>query len=429
MTPGKLDPRREEGTVRLTMETRDEILRTMAGAYRKATKRGKGRILDHVVEVTGYNRVYASHRLQLYGKRLFLHDCGGRQVILEAERKKPVKRHERKRIYGPEVEKELVKIWRIMDYPCGKRLAAMLPWLVPKLEHHGELSFGPETREKLLSISAATIDRMLEQRKKRMRLKARSVTKPGTLLKQKIPVRTFAGWDDARPGFMEMDMVAHEGGNSSGGFAFTLNLTDVSSGWTELRAVKNKAQRWVFEALGLIRNRLPFPLLGLDSDNDTAFINHQLYDYCQKEDITFTRSRPLKKNDNCFVEQKNWAVARRAVGYARYDTEEEVRIMNDLYDVLRLYVNFFQPSAKLVSKERIGSKVIKHYDTPKTPCQRLLESSRVDEATKEALRQACETLNPADLKRRIDRLKIKLERCHKKKNEATEAALREPYFV
>ena len=262
-----------------------------------------------------------------------------------------------------------------------------------------------------------------------MRLKARSVTKPGTLLKQKIPVRTFADWDDARPGFMEMDMVAHEGGNPGGEYALTLNLTDVSSGWTELRAVKNKAQKWVFEALGLIRSRLPFPLLGLDSDNDSAFINHHLYDYCQDEDITFTRSRPPRKNDNCFVKQKNWAVARRAVGYARYDTEEEVCIMNDLYDVLRLYVNFFQPSTKLVSKERIGPKVIKHYDKPKTPYQRLFESSCADEAIKEALRQACETLNPADLKRRIDRLKRKLEQCHKKKNEARKAADREPSFV
>ncbi len=221
-------------------------------------------------------------------------------------------------------------------------------------------------------------------------------------MKQKIPVRTFADWGDARPGFMEMDMVAHEGGNPSGEYALTLNLTDVSSGWTELRAVKNKAQRWVFEALGLIRNRLPFPLLGLDLDNDSAFINHQLYDYCQKEDITFTRSRPPRKNDNCFVEQKNWAVARRAVGYARYDTEE---------------------------KERIGSKVIKHHDTPKTPCQRLLESVCVDEATKEVLRQVWETLNPAELKRRIDALKRKLEAYQRTKIQTKETPGKEPLFV
>lgn len=174
---------------------------------------------------------------------------------------------------------------------------------------------------------------------------------------------------------------------------------------------------------------MPFPLLGLDSDNDSAFINHHLYDYCQDEDISFTRSRPLRKNDNCFVEQKNWAVARRAVGYARYDTKEEVHIKNDLYDVLKLYVNFFQPSTKLVSKKRVGSKVVKHYDKLETSYQRLLESSCVDEATKNFLRQACETLNPADLKQRIDRFKRKLEQCHKKKNEARETAQREPSFV
>ncbi|WP_213698124.1 hypothetical protein [Acetomicrobium sp.] len=241
--------------MRLTMGTRDEILRTMAEAYKKE----KGRMLDHVVEVAGYNRAYASYRLCLCGKRLFLRDCGGRQVILKAERKKPVKRHGRKGIYEPEVEKKLVKIWRIMDYPCGKRLAAMLPWLVPKLEHHNELVLAPGISQKLQELSAATIDRMLSVRKKRMRLKARSVTKPGTLLKQKIPVRPFADWDDARPGFIKMDMVAHEGGNPSGEYALTLNLTDVSSGWTELRAVKNKAQKWVFEALGLISKQIALP--------------------------------------------------------------------------------------------------------------------------------------------------------------------------
>lgn len=411
------------------MGTRDEILRSMAEAYRKASKKEKGQILDHIVNVAGYNRDYASHRLLLFGKKISLRGAGGRRVVLKAERKKPARRTQRKHVYGPEVEKELGKLWRLMDFPCGKRLAAMLPWLVPKLEYHGELSFDLETRGRLLSVSAATIDRMLKQRKKRMRLKERTTTKPGTLLKQKIPVRTFSDWNDARPGFMEMDLVAHEGGNSSGEFAFTLNLTDVASGWTELRAVKNKAQRWVFEALEMIRNRLPFPLLGLDSDNDSAFINHQLYRYCLAEGVTFTRSRALRKNDNCFVEQKNWAVARRAVGYARYDTEKEVQIMNALYDELRLYVNFFQPSAKLLSKERRGAKVTKRYDKPITPYQRLLESQDVDETMKDALRQTYEALNPAELKRRIDALKRKLEACQRIKKQTKEAPEKEPLFV
>lgn len=241
------------------MGTRDEILRTMAEAYKKATKKEKGRMLDHVVEVAGYNRAYASYRLCLYGKRLFFRDCGGRQMILEAERKKPVKRHGRKCIYGPEVEKELVKIWRIMDYPCGKRLAAMLPWLVPKLEHHNELVLAPGISQKLQELSAATIDRMLSVRKKRMRLKARSVTKPGTLLKQKIPVRTFADWDDARPGFMEMDMVAHEGGNPSGEYALTLNLTDVSSGWTKTACGQEQGPEVGFRGTGADSKQIALP--------------------------------------------------------------------------------------------------------------------------------------------------------------------------
>jgi len=411
------------------MGTRDEILRSMAESYRKASKNEKGQMLDHIVNVAGYNRDYASHRLLLFGKKISLRGAGGRRVVLEAERNRPARRTQRRHVYGPEVEKELAKLWRLMDFPCGKRLAAMLPWLVPKLEYHGELSLDPETREKLLSVSAATIDRMLEQRKKRMRLKERTTTKPGTLLKQKIPVRTFSDWNDALPGFMEMDLVAHEGGNSSGEFAFTLNLTDVASGWTELRAVKNKAQRWVFEALELIRKRLPFPLLGLDSDNDSAFINHQLFRYCLAEGVTFTRSRALRKNDNCFVEQKNWAVARRAVGYARYDTEREVQIMNALYDELRLSVNFFQPSAKLISKERRGAKVTKRYDQPATPYQRLLESQDLHEAMKDALRQTYEALNPAELKRRVDALKRKLEACQRTKKQTKEAPEKEPLFV
>ncbi len=190
----------------------------------------------------------------------------------------------------------------------------------------------------------------------------------------------------------------------------------MASGWTELRAVKNRARLWTLEALKSIRERLPFPLQGIDSDNDSTFINCHLQGYCEEERITFTRSRAGNKNDNCYVEQKNWSVVRRVAGYARYDTDEEVKALNDLYDVYRLYVNFFLPSAKLISKTRTGAKVKKSYDTPKTPCQRLLDSDHVAEEVKSNLRGQFDSLNLADLKKEVDRLKARLNRAFASKN-------------
>jgi hypothetical protein len=205
-----------------------------------------------------------------------------------------------------------------------------------------------------------------------------------------------------------MDLVAHEGGNASGDFAYTLDLTDVSTGWTELAAVKNRAQVWVFEALQEVRQRLPFPLLGLDSDNGGEFINHHLKRYCEQEKITFTRSRPYRKNDNCFVEQKNYSVVRRHVGYGRYDTEVELQLLNQLYEYLRLYVNFFLPSQKLLQKTRRGSRVHKRYDRARTPYRRVLDSQQVPEKCKKKLRSQYRKLNPAELYRQIRRLEEEL---------------------
>lgn len=208
-------------------------------------------------------------------------------------------------------------LWKMMDYICGKRLAAAIPWLVPKLEATKDLSLDDEQLCKVLAVPAATIDRMLADRKRKLRMKERSSTKLGTLLQCKIPIRTFADWDEDKPGFVEIDPVSHEGGYVSGEFAFSLDVTDVASGWTELRAVRNRARIWTLEALKVIRGRLPFPLCGIDSDNDSAFINHHLQRYCEDEEITFTRSKAGDKDDNCYVEQKNWSVARRVSGYAR----------------------------------------------------------------------------------------------------------------
>ena len=240
-------------------------------------------------------------------------------------------------------------------------------------------------------------------------------TKPGTLLRHQIPIRTFADWDEKKPGFVEVDLVGHDGGILKGDFLYTLDVTDINTGWTETRAVKNKAQIWVFGAMKYIRGRLPFELLGIDSDNGSEFINAELMRYCEEEGITFTRSRPYKKNDNCFVEQKNYSVVRRAVGYLRYDTEEELKIMNRLYEVLRLYTNFFQPSMKLLEKTRTGSKVTKRYDKPRTPYGRMKDSDAISEDVKERLEMEYERLNPAELKRRIDELQRKLWNQYNKK--------------
>lgn len=292
-------------------------------------------------------------------------------------------------------------IWATLNGPAGKRLAPFLPEIVQVLERCGELQVEPQVRDKLLGISAATIDRALAPERARLRVKGRHGTKPGSILRRQIPIRTFSEWDDRRPGFCEVDLVAHDGGDPRGEFCQTLTLTCVATGWTETRALRNKAQRWVHEALEDIAAVLPFPLLGLDSDNGAEFINHHLFAWCAERQITFTRTRPYRKNDNCFVEQKNWPVVRQSVGYGRYDTPAELVALAEVYQDLRLYVNFFQPQMKLVAKHRHGAKVSKTFDRARTPYRRLIEAPGVSEQAKAALTKTYLGLNPVKLKRGI----------------------------
>ena len=259
-----------------------------------------------------------------------------------------------------------------------------------------------------MQISASSIDRLLKSERRKHQLRARSHTKPGTLLKHQIPIRTFAEWDEDRPGFAEIDLVAHDGGLALGDFCQSLDLTDVCTGWTETEAVPNKAQVWVFAALQTIRARLPFPLRGLDSDNGSEFVNNELLRYCQQEHITFTRARPYRNNDNCYVEQKNYSVVRQTVGYQRFDTTAELLVLKQLYTTLRLYTNFFQPTMKLKSKERFGSRVKKTYEAPQTPYQRVLASVSVSPTDKQKLKRQYKELNPAALKRELDQLRKQL---------------------
>lgn len=385
------------GRVPLTLRERQAVVRELATRYRAAGKKEKGRILDQAEEVLGYNRCYAARAL--------------RRVCQPSQRAQAMtrrRRQGRKPVYDQAVKEALRRVWAVMNFAAGKRLAPFMAEIVPVLERHGELQLTPEVRHKLLRLSAATIDRLLAHDRKRMELKGRTGTKPGTLLKGSIPIKTFADWDETRPGFLEIDLVAHDGGNSRGDFAQTLDMVDVATQWTETVAVPNKAQRWVFEALQRKLPAFPFPILGIDSDNGSEFINNHLVRFCEAQHLTFTRSRPHRKNDSCHVEQKNWAVVRRTVGYLRYDTPEQLEVLNNLYDRLRLYTNFFQPVQKLVRKERNGAKVRRVHDSPQTPYQRVLASPYVPEEHKVALSHLYMSLNPAALRREITQLQQQL---------------------
>ncbi len=385
----------------LAMHERQAITREMAKRYKRAAKHERGLMLDELCALTGYNRSYAA--------RLLRQRAQGPAP--------PSRRRLRERTYSGELLPAVRKVWAVLDRPCGKRLAAVMATTIAALERHGELTISAEQRELFCGASAATLDRLLASERRRLRLKGRTMTKPGSLLKSQIPVRTFAEWDQERPGFFEIDLVAHEGGDPRGEFAYSLCCTDVASGWTEVRVVRNRARKWTFEALLDVRRSLPFALLGLDSDNGGEFINHNLADYCRSEAITFTRSRPLHKNDGCYVEQKNWSVVRRETGYGRYDTEAERALLAAIYADLRLYVNFFLPSVKLIAKERIGAKVHKRYDRPTTPYARLLGLAALDKANAARLQEQYLALNPAELRRRLTDNEKKLLRLCSLKEE------------
>jgi hypothetical protein len=374
--------------------------------YRRATKKEKGRILDEFVETAKCSRYHARWLLRNHGRRVEVKPL----VFLEGDARKRVRKR-RKKEYGPEVLPPLKRLWEMLDFICGKRLVAALREVLPRLVACGELRLRKSIRKKLLEMSASTIDRLLKTEREKYRLKKRrGGTKPGTLLKHQIPVRTYDDWDEAKPGFLEMDLVAHDGGTASGDYCHTLDMTDVATGWTEQRAVLNKAEKWVFEALQDLRRELPFPLLGLDSDNGTEFINYHLLDFCKQEKISLTRARPYRKNDTCYVEQKNWSIVRRFAGYARYEGQNTCDTLNELYRILHDYNNFFMPSMKLKEKTRNGARLRKRYHDAQTPYHRLMQSPGVDTNSKNRLRRYYQRLNPAHLYRQIQRLQQRLRK-------------------
>ena len=369
-----------------------EIVRRSRSVYRKASKSTKKRMLDELEEVTGYHR-----------------ESLGRMLRDESPPKKGPIRRPRAKKYEP-ILPQLKVLWAAAFYACGKRLAPFLPHLLSVLVRFGEISVTAEEESLLLSISPATIDRMLEAERAAMRIKGRTLTKPGTLLKSKIPIRTFAQWDEKEPGFFELDLVGHCGGSGRGEFLYTLNMTDVFSGWIALAAMRGRGEKGTLEAMKSAFEGLPFPVKGLDSDNDSAFINAHMVRYCEKHKITFSRCRPYKKNDQCYVEQKNWSVVRQFISYRRFETDEQLAVLREIYPLIMQYHNFFSPMMRLEAKERIGSKMRKRYAPPITPYQKLVMSNgHISEATKERLKAEYEATNPAELLRRISALSRRLE--------------------
>lgn len=368
----------------MSQRSKRELLEAVRPRYLKANKKSKERILDEFVASTGYHRKYAI------------------RVLKHGRKPKGLKKPGRKKEYQGEVVTALTCIWEICGRICSKRLKPYLPEIVTVLERHQELLLPEQVKAQLLRMSRATIDRCLKPARFEEKPHGLSTTKPGSLLKKAIPIRTFAEWDDARPGFVEVDLVAHCGGSMEGQFLHTLTTTDISTGWTDCEAVLHRSQQLVFGAIQHMRQRLPFPLLGLDSDNGGEFINDILYRYCLDEQVTFTRSRPYQKNDQAHVEQKNWSVVRHLIGYDRFESQDELELLNSIYEDLRLYVNFFQPVLKLIGKEQVGKKTIKRYDEAATPYQRVLTSEQVELAVKAGLCHQYVQLNPVRLRNGID---------------------------
>ena len=361
----------------ISTATRTEVLGAIRSRYREASKRDKSRMLDEFVTLTGCHR---KHAVRLLGQ----HERSTGHSVPNG-----------RRIYDEAVRQALIVVWEASDRICGKRLKAALPSMVQSLERHGHLDLDPDVRERLFSASASTMDRLLrpvrEQAGSRRRLKRRR--KMGS----RVPVRTFMDWNEPAPGYLEIDLVAHGGGAVSGAFIHSLVATDISSGWTEAVPTLAREQSLVVEGLEAISGVFPVPVRGIDSDNDSVFINETLVGYCEENEIEFTRSRAYRKNDQAWIEQKNGSVIRRFVGHERHSGAVAGQTMVHLYGAVRLYVNYFQPSFQLLAKSRNGGSVTKRYSKQATPCDRLLDRNDVSEEIKHWLRKSRSELDPVSL--------------------------------
>ena len=368
-----------------------DYLKAIYLRYKKASKPIRSRILDEFCQVCHYNRKYAI--------RLLSGPAPQKTNTAAFKGRRPT--------YGAKVIGALATIWQAAGYPCSARLKALLPlwlpWAVKRLTLSGQ------AQKQLLTISPATIDRRLRPKKRQLKKRLYGRTKPGTLLKHHIPIKTDS-WDVQMPGFTEIDLVSHSGNSASGDFVHSLNVTDIHSTWVETRAVMGKSQIGVLEAMKEIQQALPFKLLGIDSDNGSEFINYHLKTFCDQNQIQFTRGRPYKKDDNAHIEQKNWTHVRKIFGYERYDSQAALEAINDLYqNELSIWQNLFLPSMKLLEKARIGSKLKRRYDQPRTALDRLLDCPQADSFKIEKLKNLRKTIDPFALAQRIDQ---KLERIY-----------------
>ncbi len=367
-------------------ESKHELAEGWHWRYLKADRRERGPLLDEFVALAGYHRKYAT---------CLLKRGSARQGVRLGRRGRPV-------VYGPAVLSALEVAAEAAGWICGKGMAPFMAELVPALEREGALVLSAEVRTRLLAMKAATIDRRLSTARAREKPRGLATTRPGSLLKKQVPIRTYTLWDEEVPGFLEIDTVAHCGTKTEGEYICTLSATDLATGWTECKAVLGETQRTMHGALEEVRARPPFPLLGIDFDNGSEFSNGHLIRYCQAEGITCTRCRAFHKNDQAHVEQKNWSVVRSYVGYDRYESSAALVQLRKVYSLLRLYVNLYQPAMKLIAKERQGSKVRKCYDEARTPFRRAKEAGVIDQVRKAEPEGLIDTHGPHGLKRRID---------------------------
>jgi Integrase core domain len=367
---------------KISMGARREVVSAVMERYRSAKRAEKGRILDALCATTGWHRKHAVRALRSRAT------VGPGEV--EAQQ-------ERKRRYGATIEDAMTALWEASDRVCGKRLKVMIPTLLPALEQHGRLQLGQADRDRVLAISAATIDRLLVDVKIAASGGRRRRAGFYSAIRREVPIRTFNDWNSPPPGFCEVDMVAHGGTSVAGSFIQTLTMVDVATGWTECLPLVTREGSLVVEAINRAQSLFPWLLRGVDFDNDSAFMNDVVVPWCREQKLEVTRSRAYKKNDQAFVEQKNGAVVRRLMGYGRFDGVETARVMGRLYSAARLYVNFFQPSFKLKEKRREGAKVIKRYHPPSTPYERALAHPKVTAAVKKRLRDRYRSLDPVGL--------------------------------
>ncbi len=365
------------------MRAKREITSALVERYRASGRLEKARILDELCAVTGWHRKHAIRALSVDG-------ASGSAVP-----------RRRSRTYGASIRVALIVLWDASDRLCSKRLVAMIPFLLPALERHGRLKLSADERSKVLKVSAATIDRLLSDVKIAAAGGRRRRAGFSSAVRRQVPVRTFNDWGSPPPGYCEADLVAHGGMSVSGAFIQTLTMVDIATGWTECFPLVVREAALVVEALERAQNLFPWPVRGLDFDNDSAFMNDTVVSWCRSHDVEVTRSRAYKKNDQAFVEQKNGAVVRRIVGYRRFEGLEAAKLLAELYRSARLFVNFFQPSFKLIAKQRDGARVRKTYSAPATPHQRLAADARTPDAVSHHLQEIYAALDPVALLRDI----------------------------